>query len=195
MLVRRNANGTLGIRVYRKQTHRDQILDCHSNHPNNHKRSCIRTSFRRPKTHCSTKGLGRQEEIYVFKMLERNRDLRHFVRRRVHAINKETSRMEPSNRRIIKPYIKVYLNWPQNYFHLKESQFLINWPKIWEDSKTKRTTEDERKNKSHFQSQVHRLWHVLYRSKREKNNHSKVRDKSATRRHDPLPLISVQKVQ
>lgn len=58
-----NTNGTLATTEYRKQTHTDQLLNCHSNHPNDHKRSYIRTLFRRAKTHWSTGGLKSNKPI------------------------------------------------------------------------------------------------------------------------------------
>lgn len=50
ILITRLPNGQLQIEVYAKTTHTGQILSCHSNHPNCHKRICIRTLFKRIET-------------------------------------------------------------------------------------------------------------------------------------------------
>ncbi|KER29996.1 hypothetical protein T265_03478 [Opisthorchis viverrini] len=41
VLVTRTTNGQLQTEVYRKEKHRDQILNYHSNHPKCHRRSCV----------------------------------------------------------------------------------------------------------------------------------------------------------
>ncbi|BHF70548.1 hypothetical protein SprV_0301360000 [Sparganum proliferum] len=53
VLVRRNLNGELETTVYRKATNITQLLSFHSNHPVAHKRSCVKTLFKRVQTHCS----------------------------------------------------------------------------------------------------------------------------------------------
>nr|VZI23844.1 unnamed protein product [Spirometra erinaceieuropaei] len=54
VLVCRQPNGELATSVYRKPTNTLQILSYNSNHPPQHKRSCVRTLYRRMETHCST---------------------------------------------------------------------------------------------------------------------------------------------
>ena len=41
----RTDNGKIKTQVYQKKTRTDQILNYHSNHPTQHKISCIRTLF------------------------------------------------------------------------------------------------------------------------------------------------------
>ncbi|BHF57371.1 hypothetical protein SprV_0100031200 [Sparganum proliferum] len=53
VLVRPNLNGELETTVYRKATNTTQLLSFHSNHPVAHKRSCVKTLFKRVQTHCS----------------------------------------------------------------------------------------------------------------------------------------------
>ena len=55
ILITKTDNGTLTTQVYRKKTHTDQILNYNSNHPTQHKVSCIKTLFNRIDTHCNTK--------------------------------------------------------------------------------------------------------------------------------------------
>ncbi len=43
VLLTRTNDGTIHTQVYRKQTHTDQILNYNSNHPTQHKISCIKT--------------------------------------------------------------------------------------------------------------------------------------------------------
>ena len=53
-LLRRTDNGSIETQVYRKKTHTDQILNYNSNHPTQHKISCLKALFNRIDTHCST---------------------------------------------------------------------------------------------------------------------------------------------
>ena len=54
MKLSRTAHGSIETQVYRKNRHTDQILNYHSNHPTQHKISCIRTLINRIDTHCNT---------------------------------------------------------------------------------------------------------------------------------------------
>ncbi|BHF66703.1 hypothetical protein SprV_0200972500 [Sparganum proliferum] len=53
VLVRRNLNDELETTVHRKATNTTQLLSFHNNHPVVHKRSCVKTLFKRSKTHFS----------------------------------------------------------------------------------------------------------------------------------------------
>nr|VZI02477.1 unnamed protein product [Spirometra erinaceieuropaei] len=54
VLVCRQPDGKLATSVYRKPTNTLQMFSYNSNHPLQHKRSCVRTLYRRVETHCST---------------------------------------------------------------------------------------------------------------------------------------------
>ena len=68
----KNNDGILTAQVYRENTHIDQVLNYHSNHPTQHKISCIRTLHNRIETHCNTVQSKEKELKYLHDMFIKN---------------------------------------------------------------------------------------------------------------------------
>ncbi|BHF65463.1 hypothetical protein SprV_0200847400 [Sparganum proliferum] len=81
VLVRRNLNGELETTVYRKATNTTQLLSFHSNHPVAHKRSCVKTLFKRIQTHCSKPEDRAREARYLRDQFAQNGYPRAFISR------------------------------------------------------------------------------------------------------------------
>ncbi len=75
----RTNDGTIHTQVYRKQTHIDQILNYNSNHPTQHKISCIKTLFNRINTHCNTEHAKVEERKYLYSTFAKNNYPRAFT--------------------------------------------------------------------------------------------------------------------
>ncbi|BHF62064.1 hypothetical protein SprV_0100504500 [Sparganum proliferum] len=106
VLVCRQSNGKLAMSVYRKPTNTLQMLSYSSNHPLQHKRSCVRTLYRRVETHCSTPAAKLDEIKLLRELFRANGYPRAFVersRRQPKKRNEEHS--QPNAWRSI-PYIK-----------------------------------------------------------------------------------------
>nr|VZI46278.1 unnamed protein product [Spirometra erinaceieuropaei] len=106
VLVCRQPNGELATSVYRKPTNTLQILSYNSNHPPQHKRSCVRTLYRRVETHCSTPAAKLNEIKLLRELFRANGYPRAFIersRRQPKKRNEEHS--QPNSWRSI-PYIK-----------------------------------------------------------------------------------------
>ncbi|BHF73279.1 hypothetical protein SprV_0401635900 [Sparganum proliferum] len=106
VLVCRQPNGELATSVYRKPTNTLQILSYNSNHPLQHKRSCVRTLYRRVETHCSTPAAKLDEIKLLRELFRANGYPRAFIersRRQPKKRNEEHS--QPNSWRSI-PYIK-----------------------------------------------------------------------------------------
>nr|VZI18628.1 unnamed protein product [Spirometra erinaceieuropaei] len=70
VLVCRQPNGELTTSVHRKPTNTLQMLSYNSNHPLQHKRSCVRTLYRRVETHCVTPAAKLDEAKRLQELLE-----------------------------------------------------------------------------------------------------------------------------
>nr|VZH99527.1 unnamed protein product [Spirometra erinaceieuropaei] len=106
VLVCRQPNGELATSVYRKPTNTLQILSYNSNHPPQHKRSCVRTLYRRVETQCSTPAAKLNEIKLLRELFRANGYPRAFIersRRQPKKRNEEHS--QPNSWRSI-PYIK-----------------------------------------------------------------------------------------
>nr|VZI29293.1 unnamed protein product [Spirometra erinaceieuropaei] len=106
VLVCRQPNGELATSVYRKPTNTLQILSYNSNHSPQHKRSCVRTLYRRVETHCSTPAAKLNEIKLLRELFRANGYPRAFIersRRQPKKRNEEHS--QPNSWRSI-PYIK-----------------------------------------------------------------------------------------
>ena len=106
VLITRQDNGSLQTSVYRKKTHTDQILNFNSNHPQCHKKSCIRTLFNRARTHCNTMESRRKEENHLMRTFRRNNYPPNYVRRCIMARRNGNTQTQQQNKRVVLPYIK-----------------------------------------------------------------------------------------
>ncbi|XP_072427995.1 uncharacterized protein [Chiloscyllium punctatum] len=104
MMVQRTPNGEFTTKVYRKATHTDQVLNYESNHPNTHKRSCIKTLFKRATTHCSTPELQKEEE-HLYNVFTKNGYLCNFINRCLRERQRNEDMPQPKGLATL-PYIK-----------------------------------------------------------------------------------------
>ena len=111
ILLTRTDDGTIKTQVYRKKTHTDQILNFNSNHPTQHKISCIRSLFNRIDTHCKTEQAKQTERKYLYSTFMKNNYPRNFINKILTKLrNNQQSNIpdeqpEPSRTRITLPYI------------------------------------------------------------------------------------------
>ncbi|BHF63663.1 hypothetical protein SprV_0200665700 [Sparganum proliferum] len=80
LLCRKDCGG-LKTKVFRKATNTMQVLNFNSNHPISHKRSCVRTLYRRVETHCSEPENKIAELQYLRQVFKANGYQRNFVNR------------------------------------------------------------------------------------------------------------------
>nr|VZI00012.1 unnamed protein product [Spirometra erinaceieuropaei] len=81
VLVHRKTNGSLRTTVYRKATNTRQVLSYYSNHLLCHKRSCVRTLYKRAETHCIEATNKVAELHYLRQMFISNGYPRSFIER------------------------------------------------------------------------------------------------------------------
>ncbi|BHF84624.1 hypothetical protein SprV_0902777500 [Sparganum proliferum] len=106
VLVRRNLNGELETTVYRKATNTTQLLSFHSNHPVAHKRSCVKTLFKRIQTHCSKPEDRAREARYLRDQFVQNGYPRAFISRCLRGRHQRTRTSTPPTIWHSLPYIK-----------------------------------------------------------------------------------------
>nr|VZI20302.1 unnamed protein product [Spirometra erinaceieuropaei] len=95
VLVRRNLNGELETTVYRKATNTTKLLSFHSNHPVAHKRSCVKTLFKRIQTHCSKPEDRAREARYLLDQFVLNGYPRAFISRCLRGRHQRTRTSTP----------------------------------------------------------------------------------------------------
>ncbi|BHF79281.1 hypothetical protein SprV_0602240100 [Sparganum proliferum] len=105
VLVYRKYCGGLKTKVFGKATNTRQILNFNSNHPISHKRSCVRTLYRRVETHCSETEDKIAEPQYLRRDFRENGYLQNFVNRFMRKGDERQNRAEPKFWRAI-PYIR-----------------------------------------------------------------------------------------
>nr|VZI50854.1 unnamed protein product [Spirometra erinaceieuropaei] len=105
VLVCRKDCGGLKTKVFRKATNTMQILNFNSNHPISHKRSCVRTLYRRVETQCNEP----EDKIgglqYLRRVFKANGCPRNFVNRCIRKMDERPNRTDTKVWRAL-PYVK-----------------------------------------------------------------------------------------
>ncbi|BHF72313.1 hypothetical protein SprV_0401537700 [Sparganum proliferum] len=97
--------GGLKTKVFRKATNTMQVLNFNSNHPISHKRSCVRTLYRRVETHCSEPEDKIAELQYLRRVFKANGYPRNFVNRCIRKRDERPNRTDTKVWRAL-PYVK-----------------------------------------------------------------------------------------
>ncbi|BHF66478.1 hypothetical protein SprV_0200949500 [Sparganum proliferum] len=105
VLVCRKDCGELKTKVFRKATNTMQVLNFNSNHPISHKRSCVRTLYRRVETHCSEPEDKIAELQYLRRVFKANGYQRNFDNRCIRKRDERPNRTDTKSWRAL-PYIK-----------------------------------------------------------------------------------------
>nr|VZI30354.1 unnamed protein product [Spirometra erinaceieuropaei] len=105
VLVCRKDCGGLKTKVFRKATNTMQVLNFNSNHPISHKRSCVRTLYRRVETHCSEPEDKIAELQYLRRVFKANGYPRNFVNRCIRKMDERPNRTDTKVWRAL-PYVK-----------------------------------------------------------------------------------------
>ncbi|BHF66409.1 hypothetical protein SprV_0200942600 [Sparganum proliferum] len=108
VLVCRKDCGGLKTKVFRKATNTIQVLNFNSNHPISHKRSCVRTLYRRVETHCSEPEDKIAELQYLRRVFKANGYPRNFVNRCIHKRDERPNCTDTKSWRAL-PYVKNVL--------------------------------------------------------------------------------------
>ncbi|BHF74631.1 hypothetical protein SprV_0501771700 [Sparganum proliferum] len=106
--VSRQEDGTLQTGVFRKATDTEKILHYNSNHPLSHKRSCVRTLFRRIHTHCSTEAEKLRERKTLWHLFLANGYPRSFVNKCLYRRHTKTDGEKRQRQEIFRvlPYVR-----------------------------------------------------------------------------------------
>ncbi|BHF71013.1 hypothetical protein SprV_0401406700 [Sparganum proliferum] len=105
-LARQNLNGELETTVYMRATNTTRLLSFHSNHPVAHKRSCVKTLFKRIQTHCSKPDDKAREALYLLDQFMQNGHPRAFISRCLRGRHQGTRTSMPLTIWHSLPYIK-----------------------------------------------------------------------------------------
>ncbi|BHF62102.1 hypothetical protein SprV_0100508300 [Sparganum proliferum] len=105
VLVCRKDCGGLKTKVFRKATNTMQVLNFNSNHPISHKRSCVRTLYRRVETHCSEPEDKIAELQYLRRVFKANGYPRNLVNRCIRKRDERPNRTDTKVWRAL-PYVK-----------------------------------------------------------------------------------------
>nr|VZI31787.1 unnamed protein product [Spirometra erinaceieuropaei] len=108
VLVCRKDCGGLKTKVFRKATNTMQVLNFNSNHPISHKRSCVRTLYRRVETHCSKPEDEIAELQYLRRVFKANGYPRNFVDRCIRRRDERPNCRDTKVWRAL-PYVKNVL--------------------------------------------------------------------------------------
>ncbi|BHF65909.1 hypothetical protein SprV_0200892300 [Sparganum proliferum] len=105
VLVCRKDCGGLQTKVFRKATNTMQVLNFNSKHPISHKRSCVRTLYRRVETHCSEPEDKIAELKYLRRVFKANGYPRNFVNRCMRKRDERPNRTDTKSWRALQ-YVK-----------------------------------------------------------------------------------------
>ncbi|BHF62936.1 hypothetical protein SprV_0200592600 [Sparganum proliferum] len=87
--------GGLKTKVFRKAANTMPVLNFNRNHPISHKRSCVRTYYRRVETHCSEPEGKVAELQYLGRVFKANGYPRNFVNRCMRKRDERQNRIDP----------------------------------------------------------------------------------------------------
>ncbi|BHF63461.1 hypothetical protein SprV_0200645300 [Sparganum proliferum] len=105
VLVCRKDCGGLKTKVFRKATNTMQVLNFNNNHPISHKRSCVRTLYRRVETHCNEPEDKTAELQYLRRVFTANGYPRNFVNLCIRKRDERPNRTDTKSWRAL-PYVK-----------------------------------------------------------------------------------------
>ena len=128
VLLTKTDDGKLNTQVYRKNTHTDQLLNYNSNHPTQHKISCIRTLFNRIDTHCNTEQSKQEERKYICTLLSTKMTIPDILSTRYyHAKNRQTWNSPRKQRQeSLYPTYTQHRKWHLDYFDHSTLTLRIN---------------------------------------------------------------------